>query len=306
LKKEKTDEWREKLHTVKLEIEAGIEFFSSFCDCVGRKKKTPQARKRVSRGCCPRVFFFLFGWGLARLQREKRETQRRGNEDRKIATTTMETVIRIKCVLVGDSGVGKTLLLFSYMNGELPKEHIPPTVSDNYVVNLTVGQQNIELSLWDTSGNAEYDRLRPLNYPNTDIFLICFSIVKPVLFENITVKWYPEIQRYCPEAQIILVGTEVDLRDDPKTIEELKEKGQSPITYEEGLALSKVLKARNYVECSVRTRGGVDNAFNAGIYAAFFSEPLRHLLETLREIFADEELANGIVCLFLTLLLFCC
>ena len=46
----------------------------------------------------------------------------------------------------------------------------------------------INLGLWDTAGQEDYDRLRPLSYPQTDIFLICFSLVSPPSFENVKTK----------------------------------------------------------------------------------------------------------------------
>lgn len=64
----------------------------------------------------------------------------------------------------------------------------------------------VSLGLWDTAGQEDYDRLRPLSYPQTDVFLICFSIASPSSFENVTSKWYPEIKHHCPDAPIILVG----------------------------------------------------------------------------------------------------
>lgn len=110
----------------------------------------------------------------------------------------------------------------------------------------------INLGLWDTAGQEDYDRLRPLSYPQTDVFLICFSLVNPASFENVRAKvskvwtsltksllkilyvplqWYPEVRHHCPATPIILVGTKLDLRDDKATIEKLRDKKLSPITY---------------------------------------------------------------------------
>ena len=52
--------------------------------------------------------------------------------------------------------------------------------------------------LFDTAGQEDYDRLRPLSYPQTDVFLVCFSVVKPDSFENVKEKWIPEIRHHCP------------------------------------------------------------------------------------------------------------
>lgn len=46
----------------------------------------------------------------------------------------------------------------------------------------------ISLGLWDTAGQEDYERLRPLSYPQTDVFLICFSVVSPPSFDNVRAK----------------------------------------------------------------------------------------------------------------------
>ena len=162
----------------------------------------------------------------------------------------------IKCVVVGDGAVGKTCLLISYTTNAFPGEYIP-TVFDNYSANVMVDGKITNLGLWDTAGQEDYDRLRPLSYPQTDVFLICFSIVSPASFENVKAKWYPEVTHHCPNTPIVLVGTKSDLREDKDTIGKLKEKSLSPITYPQGLQLCKDLKLQIYLECSALNQKGL-------------------------------------------------
>ena len=127
-------------------------------------------------------------------------------------------------------------LLISYANNRFPEDYIP-TVFDNYVVNLTAGDQTIELGLWDTAGQEEYDRLRPLSYANANVFLVCFSVTNPVSFENVTSKWWPEVIHFCPEVPQILVGTKLDLRSDSATVEKLKSGGNAPISTDQVISI---------------------------------------------------------------------
>lgn len=178
----------------------------------------------------------------------------------------------IKLVVIGDGAVGKTCLLISYANNRFPEDYIP-TVFDNYVVNLTAGEQTIELGLWDTAGQEEYDRLRPLSYANANVFLVCFSVVNPVSYENVTAKWYPEVIHFCPDVPQILVGTKLDLRDDPVIREKLASQNGEPVNTEMGVELAKKIKAIKYMECSAKTSQGLKAVFDEAVKAVLFAKP---------------------------------
>ncbi|PFX23586.1 Cell division control protein 42-like [Stylophora pistillata] len=116
-------------------------------------------------------------------------------------------------------------------------------VFDNYAVTVMIGGEPFTLGLFDTAGQEDYDRLRPLSYPQTDVFLVCFSVVSPSSFENVKEKWVPEITHHCPKTPFLLVGTQVDLRDDAGTIEKLTKNKQKPIAVEVAEKLTRELKA---------------------------------------------------------------
>ncbi|XP_040579917.1 cdc42 homolog [Lepeophtheirus salmonis] len=171
----------------------------------------------------------------------------------------------IKCVVVGDGAVGKTCMLISYATDKFPQEYVP-TVFDNYMVNVMIGDDPYTLGLFDTAGQEDYDNLRHLCYPNTDIFLVCFSVIRPNSFANVRQKWSSEVKKYY-KAPILLVGTQVDLRNDEKTKEALSKCKQKPITEEQGRSLAKEIGAVRYSECSAITQNGLKDVFDEAIIA---------------------------------------
>ncbi|CAJ0607397.1 unnamed protein product [Cylicocyclus nassatus] len=178
----------------------------------------------------------------------------------------------IKCVVVGDGAVGKTCLLISYTTNQFPFEYVP-TVFDNYAVTVMIGGEPYTLGLFDTAGQEDYDRLRPLSYPETDIFLVCFSVVSPTSFENVREKWIPELAHYCPKTPFLLVGTQVDQREERTVVEKLIRNRQKPISKEMGEKLARDMKAVQYVECSALTQKGLKNVFDEAIMAVLEPKP---------------------------------
>lgn len=128
-----------------------------------------------------------------------------------------------------------------------------------------VENKPIGLGLWDTAGQEDYDRLRPLSYPNTDIFLICYNVMSPSSFENVKTKWYPEIKHHAPGVPFILVGTKADLREDASMLAKLQEKGISPVDSNKASLLKEELSAWATLECSALTQKGLKTVFDEAI-----------------------------------------
>lgn len=175
--------------------------------------------------------------------------------------------IRKKLVIVGDGACGKTCLLIVFSKDEFPEVYVP-TVFENYVADIEVESKQVELALWDTAGQEDYDRLRPLSYPDTDVILMCFSIDSPDSLENIPEKWVPEVKHFCPNVPIVLVGNKKDLRGDDYTVRELARAKQTPVPMSEGEQMANRIGAKDYLECSALTKEGVREVFEAATKAA--------------------------------------
>ncbi|KAI8378721.1 GTPase rho protein [Choanephora cucurbitarum] len=168
----------------------------------------------------------------------------------------MQRLSRKKLVVVGDGFCGKTSLLHVFQHNEFPEDYVP-TVFENYIsiINHESGK-SIELSLWDTAGQEDYDRLRPLCYPETDVILVCFAIDQVQSFMNVKDTWIPEMDHFLFNVPRLLVGTKSDLRTDAARIAELRANGQQLISVEQAEALARTLKMQ-YIECSARTNTNV-------------------------------------------------
>lgn len=125
-----------------------------------------------------------------------------------------------------------------------------------------IGDEPYTLGLFDTAGQEDYDRLRPLSYPQTDVFLVCFSVTSPASFENVREKWFPEVHHHCPGVPCLIVGTQTDLREDASVREKLQKQKMQPVRKEDGERMAKELGAVKYVECSALTQYKLKDVFD--------------------------------------------
>ncbi|KAG1741047.1 P-loop containing nucleoside triphosphate hydrolase protein [Suillus lakei] len=187
--------------------------------------------------------------------------------------------IQRKVVVCGDGASGKTSLLNVFTRGFFTQVY-EPTVFENYVHDIYVEDQSVELSLWDTAGQEEFDRLRSLSYAETHVIMICFSVSSeslsflgtsglmlssqvdnPTSLENVESKWIDEIVEYCPGVKLVLVALKCDLRDDRTVRDRLARYGAHTVQYEEGLAVARRIRASRYLECSSKHNRGVSEVF---------------------------------------------
>ncbi|TRY64362.1 hypothetical protein TCAL_11728 [Tigriopus californicus] len=178
-----------------------------------------------------------------------------------------EDPIRKKVVLVGDGFCGKTCLQVAFRRDVFDPLY-QVTVFENFVVDFVLDGIEYELAIWDTAGQEDYEQLRPLSYPDTDVIVLCFAIDCQDSFENLKSKWLPELQYYCPQVPIVLVGNKIDLRSDAETLSNLHKLGHQCVTPEKGSAMAEELGARDYVECSAKMMRGVQDVFDTVVKVA--------------------------------------
>ncbi|KAI9485273.1 MAG: GTP-binding protein Rho3 [Benjaminiella poitrasii] len=155
-----------------------------------------------------------------------------------------------KLVVCGDGACGKTSLLNVFTRDYFPQVY-EPTVFENFVQEIVINGQKVELSLWDTAGQEEFDRIRLLSYEDTHVFMLCFSVENRDSFQNIPDKWIEEVTEHNPHAKLVLVALKCDLRQEK----------QGTILYEEGLEMAKSINAVRYLECSAKHKRGVKECF---------------------------------------------
>ena len=175
----------------------------------------------------------------------------------------------LKVILVGDERSGKTCLLKRLTEDRFSESH-KPTLYDEFETKILVnfGKREYKLSLVELGGSSEFVTYRQSCYEDGEVVLLCFSVVRPYDILNIGSTWLPEIDKYNPNAYIMLVGTQTDLRTDIHTLRELERTGLKVVTYENGcklVELMKPYKVCGYVECSALNRSGVTQVFEEGI-----------------------------------------
>ncbi|XP_036405704.1 rho-related GTP-binding protein RhoV-like isoform X2 [Megalops cyprinoides] len=173
----------------------------------------------------------------------------------------------LSCMLVGDGAVGKTSMIVSYTTNGYPTEY-QQTAFDVFSALVQVDGIPVRIQLMDTAGQEEFDGFRSLSYAHSDVFILCFSVVNPTSFQNVTKKWVPEIRACNPSAPIVLVGTQSDLRLDVNVLIDLDRHRVRPVLGPRAQSLAEKICAADYVECSALTQKNLKEAFDIAIFAA--------------------------------------
>ena len=165
-----------------------------------------------------------------------------------------------KLVIIGDQSVGKTCLIYTYANGEFPSDFVP-AIHSRY---RKKGQQS-DAYIVDSFGQIPADTERWDTYEKANLYLLCFSVVDPVSFNNLTTGWTDLVRQKEKHPNFLLVGLKTDLRGDNTVINGLQSQGLRPIMPEEGKLRANEVEACGYVECSALSGNGVKEVFDQAV-----------------------------------------
>ncbi|KAM4603494.1 rho-related GTP-binding protein RhoH [Polymixia lowei] len=170
------------------------------------------------------------------------------------------TEMSIKCVLVGDSAVGKTALLVRFTSETFPDSY-KPTVYENTGVEVYMDGVQISLGLWDTAGDDTFKQVRPMSYQQADVILICYSVANPNSLASVQNKWIAEVRQNLPRVPVLVVATQTDLR-------EMRPNRASCISSADGRRVAHEVRAKGYLECSSLSNRGVQQVFEYAVRTA--------------------------------------
>uniref|UniRef100_A0A194AP76 Putative cell division control protein 42-like protein n=1 Tax=Pinctada fucata TaxID=50426 RepID=A0A194AP76_PINFU len=160
----------------------------------------------------------------------------------------------LKCVVIGDTGSGKSALAHRIAAQEFKSES-DPTLFDNFAATITVDGIPYHLSIFDTTGKHDMARLRALSYVKSDVVIVCFSMINLETFNNVKKFWVAELRHHLPRAPFLLVGTHTDVRYNTPDIQLTTDSFVSP---GRGSDSALEIGAFTYLECSSLTGDGID------------------------------------------------
>ncbi|CAD5225193.1 unnamed protein product [Bursaphelenchus okinawaensis] len=166
----------------------------------------------------------------------------------------------VKIVVVGDSFVGKTSLIFAYTQQTFIEDY-EPTVFQNYSASVILDRRKVSLNLFDTTGSTQEKlvKLRTLSYPQADVILLCFSLIDPLSLDSCRRRWIPEIRRYT-QAPVILVGIKEDLVEKAPLDKRIDRKQALRVAHEIG--------CNRVLTCSALTLRGLKRVFDEALMVA--------------------------------------
>lgn len=188
--------------------------------------------------------------------------------------------------MFSDGTVGKTCLLKRFHHGTFKSDYVP-TMMDTFVHHTFYKNETVSIQIHDTAGQEDYSRIRPLSYPNTDIFLICFSLGDVSSFKNVQSDWIPELVHFHKtnsndndkKPKYMLVGMKSDLENCSSLSEKISDEAVATLIKE----VKNYIEISGYVKCSAKSGKGIKSVFEKACAVVLHKHSL-HVESTLSTI----------------------
>lgn len=157
--------------------------------------------------------------------------------------------LSFKILLIGDSAVGKSSLLVSFISNSV--DDLAPTIGVDFKIKLlTVAGKRIKMTIWDTAGQERFRTLTSSYYRSAQGIILVYDVTRRDTFTNLSDVWAKEVELYSTNHDCVkvLVGNKVD------------RESERAVSREEGIALAKDLGCL-FLECSAKTRENVGHCF---------------------------------------------
>jgi small GTP-binding protein len=171
---------------------------------------------------------------------------------------------QVKVVVLGEAGVGKTSLLLTYFTGAFETGYVP-SIADMLEQEVQVNAEGdvAVLQLWDTASTEGHFKMLPLSFPETCVFLLCYTVSDAQSFELIVERWLPLIEEHAEDdVPIVLAGLRCDLRDDEDVQQQLKEREQQFVASDDVRKLvGRCSRIVHQLECSAKCATNLSQLF---------------------------------------------
>ena len=172
---------------------------------------------------------------------------------------SVEDLIKLKLIVVGNQGTGKSCILNRFVN-ETFEENYQATIGlDFQSKNITIHDQDVRLIIYDTAGQEKFRSLIPMYIREAQIILLVYDISDKDSFDAMP-NWIQEVKEVLnKEVVFALIGNKMDLES------------QRKVSYEEG---KKLAEKNNFVfqEVSAKTGKNFENLFEVQIFETVYNK----------------------------------
>ena len=137
---------------------------------------------------------------------------------------------KIKVIIIGEAGVGKTSLVKKFISGQFSSDYRASIGTNMYIKEIEIGSNEkfhkISIQLWDIAGQERWINMRHVYYEGTQGALIVGDLSRKRTFEQIVKFWQPDLIKYCGKIPFILIANKFDVSHEI-TENEIESFGQS-------------------------------------------------------------------------------